>query len=282
MTGEPFIKLVDVEFTYPDGTTALTGINLVIGRGEYVAIIGQNGSGKTTLVKHFNGLLKPKRGGVYVEGISTDKASVNELIGRVGLCFQNPDHQLFCQSVHDEIAFGPNNLGLPPDEIQRRVDEVIELVGLRGIESEHPSFLGKGQRRRVAVGSIIAMKPTVIVVDEPTTGQDWKQSEDMMALLDSLNSQGCTIVIITHNMRIVAEHAKRTIVMHQGRIILDGTTRSVFSKSDVLARTYLQPPQITRLAQLLVDLGFPVDIMTVEEMFAAFQRMSEERSLPTQ
>ena len=144
------------------------------------------------------------------------------------MCFQNPDHQLFCQTLQDEIAFGPRNLGLSADEIRRRVDEVIELVGLRGLEKEHPSFLGRGQRRRVAVGSIVAMKPAVIVVDEPKTGQDWKQSKEMMALLDSLNSQGCTIVIITNNMRIVAEHTRRTIVMHQGRIILDDTTRNVF------------------------------------------------------
>lgn len=267
------ITVKELDFTYPDGTPALLDINLTIGEKEFVALIGQNGSGKTTLSKCLNGLFKPTRGSVVIEGIDTrQKGVIKQLVTKVGYVFQNPDHQLFNRNVWSEIAYGPRNIGLSEAEVRERVEEAAQVAGVHEDTFDtHPYFLDKGLRQRVAIASILAMRPNTIIVDEPTTGQDMRQSIEVMNFLRRLwKDEGNTIIIITHEMRIVADYAERAIVLGQGRILLDASTREVFSQPEILQETYVEPPQITRLSQALTKLGLPRDVLTVAEMKEAF------------
>ncbi len=270
-----YIEVKDVDFVYPDGTQALSEINLEIRTGEMIALIGQNGSGKTTLSKCLNGLYKPTRGEIIVDGLNSKKGSITQMVKRVGYVFQNPDHQLFNNNCWDEIAYGPRNIQLPPEEVKERVEEAISVVGLeKQYHQEHPFFLSKGLRQRVAIASILALRPQVIIVDEPTTGQDAKQSLEIMDFLQNLNEEhGHTVIIITHDMPIVGQYARRVIAMGQGRIMADGPTAEVFTQSDVLVKTFLAPPQITQLAQGDPALGFDPGILSVEEMVAQFEEL---------
>jgi energy-coupling factor transport system ATP-binding protein len=273
----PIIEVEDLWYTYPNGVSALQGINLSIYKGEFLAIIGQNGSGKTTLVKHFNGLLKPTKGKVIVDGINTSKSTVGALARKVGYVFQNPDHQIFATTVYEEIAYGLKNMRLSKDEVDKRVKEALTFVGLDGYEDKNPFLLKKGERQRVAFASIFAMRPQIFIVDEPTTGQDYQGSENMMKMLKKLNEKGCTIIIITHDMRIVAEYAKRVIVLSKGKILADGPTRAIFSQPELLKKSFLTPPQITQLSQRLVDYGFKPYMLSVDEMFKETLKILEEK-----
>lgn len=263
------ITVENMDFTYPDGTPALFDINLSIGEQEFIAFIGQNGSGKTTLSKCLNGLLKPTAGRILVEGLDTrSRGIVKQLVTKVGYVFQNPDHQLFNRSVKSEIAYGPRNINLPEDEVERRVREAAQVAGVsEALFDTHPYFLPKGLRQRVAIASILALKPRTIIVDEPTTGQDMLQSIEVMNFLRRLwKEEGHTIIIITHEMRIVADYAERTVVLGQGRILLDASTREVFAQPDILEKTFVEPPQITRLAQKLNHDERFQRVLNVEEM----------------
>ena len=262
--GESIISLKDVSYSYPDGTAALRDVTLEFARGEFTAIIGQNGSGKTTLVKHIVGLLRPTVGEVRIFGKKTSEMSIKEIATKVGYVYQNPDHQLFCQTVYEECAYGLRNLGLSEPEIRRRVSEILGRVGLQGLEKVDTFLLGKGQRQRLAIASTLVMNPEVIIVDEPTTGQDMSQSTSIMELLASLHREGRTVLIVTHNMRLVAEYAERVVVMQAGRVVLDGDVRTVFSQVEKLREALITPPQITQLGQLLS--GDSVTPLTVEEM----------------
>ena len=249
--GRPIVDVRNVDYVYPDGTKALKNINLQIKRGEYVALIGQNGSGKTTLAKLLVGLLKPTKGDVIVFGMNTKKVRIIDLAKKVNYVYQNPDHQLFCKTVYDECAYGLRNLGLGEEEVKRRVSRVLEVVGLKGMEDKETFLLSKGQRTRLAVATVLAMEPELIIVDEPTTGQDMKQSKNMMNLLDELNRNGKTIIVITHNIRLVAEHTRRVIVMLGGEVIADGRTEDILGREETLRKAFLTPPQVTRLARAL-------------------------------
>ncbi len=263
------ISVENMDFVYPDGTPALFNINLSIGEQEFIAFIGQNGSGKTTLSKCLNGLLKPTSGRIIVEGLDTrQKGIIKQLVTKVGYVFQNPDHQLFNRSVRSEIAYGPRNINLPEAEVEKRVIEAARVAGVsENLFETHPYFLPKGLRQRVAIASILALKPRTIVVDEPTTGQDMLQSIEVMNFLRELwEKEGHTIIIITHEMRIVADYAQRTVVLGQGRILLDAPTRAVFSQPEILYKTYVEPPQITRLAQSLSNDERFKQVLTVEEL----------------
>jgi energy-coupling factor transport system ATP-binding protein len=267
------ITVEHLDFSYPDGTSALTDINLTIGDQEFIALIGQNGSGKTTLSKCLNGLFKPTRGRVMVDDLDTSQRGIiKQLVTRVGYVFQNPDHQLFNRSVYAEIAYGPHNLGLSESDVKERVEEAAAVAGVSREHFEtHPYFLPKGLRQRVAIASILAMRPKTIIVDEPTTGQDMMQSIEVMNFLRKLwKEDGHTVIIITHEMRIVADYAERTVVLGLGRLLLDGPTRQVFAQPDMLEKTFVEPPQITRLGQALKAEGLPGDALTVEELKAAF------------
>ena len=271
----PYIQVEDLVYRYPDGTVALQGVDISINEGDFIALIGQNGSGKTTLSKCLNGLFKPTQGCVVVDGLDTRTTSITQMAKRVGYVFQNPDHQLFNSNVWDEIAYGPRNIELPEEEVRARVEEAVQVVGLaESTLEQHPFFLTKGLRQRVAIGSILALRPKVIIVDEPTTGQDVKQSLEIMDFLENLHRErGHVIIIITHDMPIVARYAKRTLVMGMGQVLADGPTRKVFALPDVLAKTFVEPPQITQLAQTCADLGFDPGTMTVEEMLARYQEL---------
>lgn len=207
-----------------------------------------------------------------MDGLNSKKGSIVQMVRRVGYVFQNPDHQLFNSSCWNEIAYGPKNIQLSDVEVKERVEEAIQVVGLPKIyHDEHPFFLSKGLRQRVAIASILALRPQVIIVDEPTTGQDIRQSLEIMDFLKNLNEEhGHTIIIITHDMPIVGQYAKRVIAMGQGRVMADGSTREVFTQADVLEKTFLSPPQITQLAQADPTLGFNPGILTVEEMVDQF------------
>ncbi|MBM3179934.1 MAG: energy-coupling factor transporter ATPase [Chloroflexi bacterium] len=271
----PYIQVNKLDFTYPDGTKALDDINVLIQIGEFIALIGQNGSGKTTLSKCLNGLYKPTSGEVLVESLNSKNTPIVQMVRRVGYVFQNPDHQLFNNNCWDEIAYGPRNIQLSEEEVKIRVDEAAHVVGLPEIfYEEHPFFLSKGLRQRVAIASILALRPQVIIVDEPTTGQDSRQSIEIMEFLKDLNEKhGHTIIIITHDMYIVAQYARRVILMSEGRILADGLTSDVFSQPDVLQKTFLEPPQITQLAQSAQNLGFNPGTLTVDEMVNQFDAL---------
>jgi len=277
-TNEAFIQVRNLSFSYQDGTQALSEINLEIVKGEFIALIGQNGSGKTTLSKCLNGLFKPTRGDVIVDGLNSKTTSIVQMVRRVGYVFQNPDHQLFNSNCWDEIAYGPRNILLPEDEVKVRVQEAASVVGLPENDfTEHPFFLTKGLRQRVAIASILALRPQVIIVDEPTTGQDTRQSYEIMDFLKDLNEEhGHTVIIITHDMPIVAQYARRVIVMGMGSVMADGPTAEVFKQTDVLAQTFLEPPQITQLAQLASGLGFNPGTLTVEEMVGQFLALKQD------
>ncbi len=277
MTGAGLIEVAGLVFEYPDGTRALNGVDLVIREHEFIALIGQNGSGKTTLSKCLNGILKPTEGSVHIGEMDTRQRGITkQVVTRVGYVFQNPDHQLFNNTVHKEIAYGPRNIGLKAEEVEQRVREAARVCGVKeALFTEHPFFLTKGLRQRVSIASILAMRPQVIIVDEPTTGQDRPQSLEVMNFLRDLWQQaGHTIVIITHEMPIVSEYAQRCVVLSQGRVLMDGPTRQVFASPDVLARALVKPPQITRLAQALGQYGIRGDVLSVDEMVEEFRRVT--------
>ncbi|RLE66431.1 MAG: hypothetical protein DRJ47_02490 [Thermoprotei archaeon] len=261
-SGRSVVEFQNVKYIYPDGTLALNGINLTIREGDFMAIVGANGSGKTTLAKHMVGILKPTEGRVLVFGKDTRTMKASEIALNVGYVYQNPDHQLFCTTVFEECAYALRNMGLDEDEIEERVHEVLDKLGLKGLESTPPYFLSKGQRQRLAVATVLVMKPKVLVVDEPTTGQDHIQSESIMKLLEKLNSEGTTIVVITHDMRLVAEYAKRVTVMYNGLIIADGPTRKVITSTRDLLKSSLNPPQITRF---FLKVNPNMRVLTLEE-----------------
>lgn len=261
------LKLEDLTYNYPNGPTILHGLNLAIAKEEFVALIGQNGAGKSTLLKQLNGLLKPVRGRVIVSGIETTKAKTAKLAQKVGFLFQNPDHQIFLHTVRQEIAFGPRNMKLPTQEVEARVRAAAEAVGLMGCLEENPIYLSKGQRQRVAFASILSMKPEILVLDEPTTGQDYREGLEIMEMVRQLNKSGHTIIFVTHDMELVARYASRVVVLQQGRITLDGPTREVLYSPEKLADTNLTPPQIVELALRFKDTPIFERVLTIEEIF---------------
>jgi energy-coupling factor transport system ATP-binding protein len=273
MTDERLIEVSNLFFSYPDGTLALRNISLDIYANQFIAFVGQNGSGKTTIAKCLNGLLKPNSGHVKIDDLDTrEKGATKKIVTKVGYVFQNPDHQLFNNTIYKEIAYGPRNIGLGEKEVDERVREAASVFGVEeSIFQEHPFFLTKGLRQRVSIASILAMRPRTIIVDEPTTGQDLRQSLEVMNFLRNLwEKEGHTIIIITHEMPIVAQYAQRVVALARGKILLDGNTREVFAQPELLAQTFVKPPQITRLAQALGKYGIPKDILTVQEMYDAF------------
>jgi len=267
MPRDSIIEIRQLSYTYPDGTDALCDINLIINRGEYVALLGQNGSGKTTLAKHFLGLLGPTSGQITVDGVNTREVSVKELASKVGFVFQNPDHQLFCKTVEEEVAYGLKNLGLSPEEVERRVHEIltaVEILGLRGVTV---SSLHGAARQKIALASVLAMDPDILIVDEPSACQEKRLSDLLMRLLRDLNASGKSIILASHNMRLVAENATRVVVLDRGRVVLDAPTRVAFAEAEQMEKAGLKPPQITQLAQRLADRGFPLNVSTVSEAF---------------
>lgn len=246
------VEIRGLHFAYShDGPEIIHGLDLDIRKGDYIAMIGQNGSGKTTLSKLIGGLNKATAGSIRLNGRNIDEMKVSERVSTVGYCYQNPDHQIFLNTIEDEVAYGPKNLGLDKAAIEERVVQSLEAVGLLKYRKAEPYFAGKGERQKIAVASVLAMRPSLIVLDEPTTGLDWRDSKNMMALIRTIHEAGHTIMIITHNMRLVAENASRAIVMCHGEIQLDGTPEEVFRHSSVLRESFVSSPQITQLWERL-------------------------------
>jgi energy-coupling factor transport system ATP-binding protein len=258
--GETIIECEELEYTYPGHVRALNGINLAIRRKEIVAIIGQNGGGKTTLAKHLNGILRPARGRISVRGVPTTAQTLFELGQTVAYVFQNPDHQIFSETVFDEVAFGLRQRKMNEREIKERVEQALAAVGLTGFEKEDPFTLTKSGRKRVAVASVLALKPEVLILDEPTTGLDYAEQRSMMEMVRNLNKQGCTIIFITHHMWIVAEYAHRVLVLNEGQVLMEGTPRQIFARQD-LAQAAIAPPSVTAFSTAL---GKPV--LSVDEL----------------
>jgi energy-coupling factor transporter ATP-binding protein EcfA2 len=260
---------VNLWHRYPSGKVALRGIDLAVQDGEFVALIGQNGAGKSTLFKHLNGLLKPTDGKVAVAGRDVTKYRTAQMAAVVGFLFQNPDYQIFCASVREEVAFGLKRIGIDAAEIEEKTAQALTTVGLQDKRDAHPYSLSKGQRQRVALASVLAMEPRVLVIDEPTTGQDYRQTLQIMDLIRWLHQRGTTILMVTHNMSLVAEYAPRTVVMGGGKVLTDGPTREVLAMEDLLRETGLRPPQVTRLGK---SIGVKETLLTVKQ---AEQRLAE-------
>jgi len=261
---EKAISISNLKFCYEGGVQALSGICLDIREGEYVAIVGGNGSGKTTLAKNIIGLLKPTSGTILVQGVSTENQKVAALARVVGYVYQNPDHQLFCSTVSEEVRFGPRNLGFPESEIEARAQWAIDAMDLERVKDRAPFTLTLSERRRVSIASIVAMNPKILVFDEPTTGLDMRESDSLMERVGRLNTEGRTVVLITHDMKLVAKHARRVVVMSEGRVILDSDPSAVFYDLDALLRSRLVPPPVVRLVYRLSSLGVPRNILSPE------------------
>jgi len=250
--GNVILETRNLSYQYPAGATnALNNIDLTIHEGDSVAMLGQNGSGKTTLAKHFNGLLKPTAGDMLVRGRPVNNYRRHELAREVGYVFQNPDHQIFAPTVREEVSFGPRILGMDRKTLERNIAEALDATGLSGFEDKNPFLLNRGERQRVAVASILAVKPAVIILDEPTTGLDYVHQRDTMEMLKRLNQLGHTIIVITHAMWIAEAYARRSILMKDGRILLDGPTSTVFSDETMLAAASLAPSDLVRLRNRL-------------------------------
>jgi energy-coupling factor transport system ATP-binding protein len=259
--GDRVLHVDRLSHVYPNGKRALNEISLTIREREFVAILGPNGSGKTTLVKHFNALLTPSRGEVVICGKNTREHAIFEIGKQIGYVFQNPDHQIFSDTVYDEVAFSPKMRGCAAEEIDARVSEALAAVELSGYEDADPFSLSKGERQRVAVASILSSRPKIIVLDEPTTGLDYKAQRRMMDLIKKLNTAGHTIIMITHTMWVVAEYAHRMVVIENGQLIMDGTTRQVFAREQALQAAHLKAPDIVSLSNRLGS-----TLLSVEEM----------------
>lgn len=271
------IEAEDVWFSYDHEVMALQGISISIGKGETIALIGQNGGGKTTLAKHFNGLLKPTRGRVLVKGVETKDLPANKLAFTVGYVFQNPAHQIFSSRVRDEVSFGPRNAGLSPQEVEKTTSEAIEKVGLKGYEDVHPYDLDYGKQKLLTIASIMSMNPEVYCLDEPTTGQDHRGRRMVAELIRKLNNSGATVIVITHDMRFVAEVAKRVVLIANGRILADMATKEIFERLDLLKSAQIKPPQITLLACALSSYNVPRNTTTIQEMAEAVRILLRDR-----
>ena len=267
------IEVKDLVYEYKrndgESTKALKGINLDIDKGEFVVILGHNGSGKSTLAKHLNAILLPSKGKVLIDGLDTsDSDNLWNIRQRAGMVFQNPDNQLIATIVEDDVAFGPENLGIPSKEIRKRVDWALKMVGMEGYARHAPHLLSGGQKQRIAIAGVIAMKPKCIILDEPTAMLDPSGRKEVMETVKKLNKEeGITIVHITHYMDEAVD-ADRIVVMEAGKIVLQGKPKEIFSKVEQLKKIGLDVPQVTEIAYELNKLGIPIEnnILTVDEM----------------
>ena len=285
------ISAQDVYFEYEstDGgepKQVLHGVSMNIRKGEFVALLGHNGSGKSTMAKHLNAILLPSGGKVLVGGMDTaDDELLTEIRRTVGMVFQNPDNQLVATIVEEDVAFGPENLGIPSEKIRTRVDEALKAVGMYEYRRHAPHKLSGGQKQRVAIAGIIAMRPKCIVFDEPTAMLDPRGRQEVMETIDKLTGElGITVVLITHYMDEAAR-ADRVIIINDGSILTEGTPKEVFSQIDMLRKVHLDVPQPTELAQYLYDMGYtdiPRDVLTPEECARAIYEARQQREAAPQ
>jgi energy-coupling factor transport system ATP-binding protein len=271
------IDVEEVHFTYPNRVEALKGVSLVIKNGEFVAIMGQNGAGKTTLVKQFNGLLKPSKGTVRVDGVETKKTTVASLARNTGFVFQNPDHQLFSETVEEEIAFALKNFGFEAEVIEKRITWALNLLGLAQYRKTSPFLLSGGERKRVALASVLAWNPETLILDEPTIGQDYQQKEKLRQFIVQMQSQGKTVVIVTHDVEFVAECNPRVVLMKKGTIVADGEGKEILTTPEVLAQSSIVLPQIAQIFMKLATLELPKNVIDVYEAKEIVLKVLEKR-----
>ena len=275
-----YIKVENLKYRYPNTTKlALDGLDFEIEKGSFTAVLGHNGSGKSTLAKHFNAILLPSGGKVYVKGMDTaDENNIFNIRQSAGMVFQNPDNQMVAALVEDEVAFAPENLGVEPKEIRRRVDECLEIVNMTKYAQSSPSKLSGGQKQRVAIASVLAMNPEILILDEPTAMLDPKGRSEVIKTIKMLNEEkDITVVLITHYMDEAAQ-ADRTVVIDDGEIVLDGTPKEVFKNVEKLKSLGLDVPQVTELAYELRKMGIEIsdDVLTVDECFDEIIRILGE------
>ncbi len=260
-----------------DEVEALKGVSLTIKDGEFVSIMGQNGAGKTTLIKHFNGLLKPSQGTVRIDGVETRKTSIATLARNVGFVFQNPDHQLFSETVEEEISFALKNFGFETGVIEKRTDWALNLLGLTQFRKTSPFLLSGGERKRVALASVLAWDPKSLILDEPTIGQDYQQKEKLRQFIVQMQTQGKTIVVVTHDVEFVAECNSRVLLMKEGRIVADGESKEILTNPEVLAQSSIVLPQIAQVFAHLSSFGLPKNVIDIYEAKTIILEALEKR-----
>jgi len=267
----PDLELENLVHVYREGAVrAVDGVDLHFGAGERVAIIGQNGSGKSTLVRHFNGLLRPTAGRVLIDGVDAAKSTVAQLARSVGLVFQDPDRQIFAGSVRAEVEYGPRNLGNRGEDLRSAVDAALSAVGLESEAKTNPYDLGASRRKLLALASVLAMRTPVLILDEPTTGQDERGVQQVRSVIEDAHGKGRTVIAISHDMRFVAEGFERVVVMRGGRVILDGPPEGVFGRDawDQLASTFLEPPLPAVIGDRLGLGSTPTDELLIRALAA--------------
>ena len=271
------LEAKDLVYNYPDGTNALRGINFKVEEGQMISILGPNGAGKSTFFLHFNGIIQPTSGSIEIEGktLEYDKKSLLEARTKVGVVFQNPDDQLFAPTVFEDVAFGPMNMGLDEDEVKKRSEEALEVVGMSDYAQKAPHHLSGGQKKRVAIAGILSMKPKIMVLDEPTSGLDPNGASDIMQLLYDLNDDGMTIIVSTHDVDLVPMYSDNINVLRFGEIIKQGNCREVFTDTEVIDKADLRLPWIGQLFEkfdendiLTMSEGYP---LTVGQAYTALK-----------
>ena len=271
------IKTENVHYSYPNKVEALKGVSLTIQDGEFVAIMGQNGAGKSTFVKHFNGLLKPSKGTVCINGVETTKSSVASLARNVGFVFQNPDHQLFSETVEEEIGFALKNFGFKPEVIDERVTWALNLLSLTQYRKTSPFLLSGGERKRVALASVLAWDPQTLILDEPTIGQDHEQKEKLRQFILQLQTQKKTVVTVTHDVEFVAECNPRVVLMKEGKIVADGEGKKILTDPEILEMSSIVLPQIAQVFNKLSALGLPKNVIDIYEAKDILMKAKESR-----
>ncbi|MEE0024692.1 energy-coupling factor ABC transporter ATP-binding protein [Methanobrevibacter sp.] len=258
---ESHLSVKNLSYTYPDGTRALKNVNMEIFKGEKVAIMGPNGAGKSTLFSHFNGLTEPTSGYLELDGkkMEYDKKTLLEIRQKVGIVFQDPNDQLFAPTVKEDVAFGPMNLGLDYEEVEKRVNEALELVGMKKFKDKTPHHLSGGQQKRVAIAGIIAMRPEIMILDEPTAGLDPQGVDQVLTILNNLNKDGMSIVISSHDIEMVNGFAEKIFVLYEGELLARGDKHEIFSNKELLKKAHLKAPITTEILYKLKEKGFNVD-----------------------
>lgn len=272
------LEVKNIKYSYNTNYKAIKGVSLKVEKGEMVALLGKNGAGKSTLFLHLNGIYRPDEGQVFIDGeeLKYDKKSLLKFRQKVGIVFQNPDDQIFAPTVEEDVAFGPLNLGLPMEEVQDRVEEVLVRVGMSGYEKTAPHHLSGGQKKRVAIAGILAMKPEIMVLDEPTAGLDPQGVVLLSKLLRELNEEGITIIISTHDVDLVPIYAQKVFVLVDGLLIGEGTPKEIFAKPEILEQANLKVPIVTELFQKLEDEGFDMEgdyPLTIDEAKDKFLKL---------
>jgi energy-coupling factor transport system ATP-binding protein len=277
----PLIMVHDVDYVYSNGTVALNHISLNINRGEFIAIMGQNGAGKTTLIRTFNGLIRPTKGSIIIEGEYADSKSIAQISKKVGIIFQNPTHQLFSNTLEDEIKFSLKNLNLEKEKIQTKVDQILKEFDLEKYRKRSPLNLSGGESKKLAIATIICRDPDILVFDEPTLGQDAKEINFFLGLIKSELERGKTIIMVTHNIEFTVEHVPRTILMGEGQIIADGPTQNILTNEFLVSKSSLIMPQIYIFKQELQKIGIniPDEVIREKELVNFLDNYLERKSI---